>query len=59
MKIIKKKVEVKAPVKVEVSKKDKLKTLLAAGVYKLFDQEPRGSIQSAVLDQLADEILAL
>jgi len=54
MKILKKKVEVK-----EVTKKETLKKLLSERVYKIFDQEPRGSVQGPDLDKLADDILAL
>lgn len=54
------KVSIKIPKETkEETKKDKLTKLLSNRVYKLFDQEPRGSIQSPSLNQLADEILAL
>ena len=43
----------------EVNKKDALIKLISEKAYKLFDQEPRGSLQNSVLSQLADEILEL
>jgi hypothetical protein len=45
--------------KTELTKKEKLIKLLNENLYKVFDQEPRGSIQSSSLNKLVDEILAL
>ena len=41
------------------TKKDRLVKLLSVRVYKLFDQEPRGSVQSPQLSQLAEDIINL
>jgi hypothetical protein len=59
-KVIKPK-KIKTEIKTEIVNpvKEQLTGLLKSRVYKLFDREPNGSIQSGQLAQLVEEIIKL
>lgn len=56
---VEEKVEVKATITLEMSKRDLIVELLKKRVHGLFDREPNGSMSHQGVEKLADEILSI